>query len=293
MRIAPLVLALALAVVPAMGDLLAYDSFTGDPGILYGHVGELNLNAWDNQSGNTYSLSAPGLEFGALQVAGGKAEGAGLWQNAGARLIVPASWEAPNELTPWTKEGPADGRFRLGKEGTVLWASYLVEDWNANDGNRLRFADSDIGWNPGSHGVGIEVKNGNWQMQDVAAGTYVDTGVARTLNETYLMVLKFEFMIGGEGQDATWEEGCDRVTMFVNPTPGAAAPDVAGTVMSTTTDLALLNVHFYPGSGSNEGAIDEIRLGATYADVTPVPEPATMALVALGGLMPLLRRRRG
>jgi len=37
--------------------------------------------------------------------------------------------------------------------------------------------------------------------------------------------------------------------------------------------------------------VDELRIGTTFEDVTPVPEPATMSLLALGGLA-LLRRRR-
>ena len=37
--------------------------------------------------------------------------------------------------------------------------------------------------------------------------------------------------------------------------------------------------------------VDELRIGTTFADVTPIPEPATMTLLALGGLA-LLRRRR-
>jgi hypothetical protein len=42
----------------------------------------------------------------------------------------------------------------------------------------------------------------------------------------------------------------------------------------------------------NEIVYDELRLGETLADVTPVPEPTTMALLGIGGLGALLRRRR-
>jgi len=42
------------------------------------------------------------------------------------------------------------------------------------------------------------------------------------------------------------------------------------------------------------GAIiyDEIRFGSTYADVIGVPEPGSLALLALGGVMIASRRRR-
>ncbi|MFP4355149.1 MAG: PEP-CTERM sorting domain-containing protein [Phycisphaerae bacterium] len=38
--------------------------------------------------------------------------------------------------------------------------------------------------------------------------------------------------------------------------------------------------------------VDEFRIGTESADVTPVPEPATMNLLGIGGLLTIRRRRR-
>ena len=279
---------------PAMANLLAYDSITGPDGPIVdanqAHQGELNVNPWSTQSGYHYDIVNPGMTFGSLQTTGGMVTGGGAYESAGFTFANLAPWN-PGDLNAYAKEGPADERYRIGKEGTTVWASFLVEDWVANDGNRIRFADSHIGWNPGNHGVGVNVQGGNWQLQDIASGAYTDTGVARTINQTYLMVLKFEFLTGEE-YPGDWANGADDVTLYVNPTPGLAAPDVVGTTMTSSTDIALLNVHFYPTSGSNGGAADEFRLGETYADVTPIPEPMTVALLGLGGLCILRRRSR-
>jgi hypothetical protein len=280
---------LGLCVTPVHAALVGYEGNNAATGPLNGVQTGFGLNAWTAQNAAYYTVGAPGLSFGSLAVSGNAAVGGGAYTSAGLTIQMPATWEADNGWEAWRKQGPADTRFRAGKEGTTLWASFLVEDWKSNDGERVRFADSHVGWNPGSHGVGVEVSGGKWQLKDIASGSLVDTGISRTLSETYLMVLKMDFL-QGEEYPGLWANGSDRVTLYVNPTPGLAAPDVAGTAMMTSEDLAILNVHFYPGSSTDEGAFDELRFGASYADVTPIPEPVTIALLGLGGLAVLRRR---
>jgi len=284
---------LLLFTVPVGASLVAYDGLNVAPGPLNAVASGWNLNAWDVQNQTpTYQVQAGSLTYGDLLTSGNKAIGGGAWTSAGLTLKMPATWEADNEWVPYRKQGPGDIRYRAGKEETTLWASFLVQDWVAGDAPVVHFANSHIGWNPGQYGIGVEVKNNNWQLLDIAAGTYTDTGVGRTLNDTYLMVLKFEFLTGGEGESALWTDGSDRITLYVNPTEGLALPDVAGTVLNTSTDISLLNVQFYPGSGANNGALDELRFGTSYADVTPIPEPATMLLLGFGGAVCIVRRGR-
>jgi hypothetical protein len=59
-------------------------------------------------------------------------------------------------------------------------------------------------------------------------------------------------------------------TLFVNPASlGGSAPATAGASASSTTSLAFKSLAFYGGSGFSQGALDELRLGDSYAAVTP------------------------
>lgn len=84
---------------------------------------------------------------------------------------------------------------------------------------------------------------------------------------------------------------------WFNPTIGGADPTGADwTATYTTADG---NTAFDAIRISRDNAtliknafVDEIRVGTTFADVTPVPEPVGLSLLALGSLAMLRRRRQ-
>jgi hypothetical protein len=82
---------------------------------------------------------------------------------------------------------------------------------------------------------------------------------------------------------------------WINPDIGNETPinaaATSGNISFTAWDTTKVLMSLWPNTNPN-GYIDEIRLGTTFSDVTPVvPEPATYTMI-LGGLGTLLLLRR-
>jgi hypothetical protein len=113
---------------------------------------------------------------------------------------------------------------------------------------------------------------------------------------TYFIVFKFEHGTGdGDG---------DQVQMYVNPllgSEGQNVPDAIGNWEKDDDPLHMpgrwFSVEAGDGSGNRpfaEFSLDELRIGATWSDVTPqaVPEPSALCLSALALSFVLTRRTR-
>jgi hypothetical protein len=210
------------------------------------------------------------------------AVGGDVWTTAGRRFNVPETWESPNQFTPY--RNVIDQAAYIGKKGTELWFSALVRQQANNNDYRLSLHCSHIAWGTATPWVSIKPESGVWTLQAKGANNddYSDsTGIARDVNKTFLMVVRMAF---GEGNDV--------IDLFVNPASiGGTPPATPDASVTVTDDLRFRSFRFYPGSGQNSGYLDEVRIGETYADVTPpVPEPAGV-LLALGGVLALRRVR--
>ena len=115
------------------------------------------------------------------------------------------------------------------------------------------------------------------------ADTY--STVAFVADETVHLLARLEFDVNGGGTP-------DQVSLWVNPsdttslaTLGTPSATVADNNLGPYTRLRL-------GTGSSSLTADNLYIGTTLADVTPVPEPSSAALLGLGGLALILRRRK-
>ena len=111
-------------------------------------------------------------------------------------------------------------------------------------------------------------------------------GADSTLSSSPEVVGQPEFLVLQAQLETT---GDDVFTLYADPTPGGPQP-TTGTVINNITIGTLESVVIYSGGAFEMGDLD---IGTTYADVTPVPEPSSIALLATGtlGIVAYGRRR--
>jgi hypothetical protein len=113
---------------------------------------------------------------------------------------------------------------------------------------------------------------------DVGPSGIVGSGIS-TSTQAFL-VYRMDF----SGGDVT-------TTLYVNPT--LAIEPGTGAANATRVGFTFNNIRLAGGAPGGSGEIDEIRIGTTWADVTPavpIPEPASIAALGMLGTLMLLRR---
>jgi len=172
----------------------------------------------------------------------------------------------------------------------VFWLSVLyqpllpgadgfVADENEH-GMRLRNGTATASLN-----IGKSENNDNWRINGV------DTGVSAVNTDLQFFLVRYE--IGNTADDGS-------VHVWMNPVI-SAEPALGDAIVGQTgldsTAMSFDNIIFSAPPGNlpsfdPQFAFDEIRLATDFANAVGVPEPASVAMLGIGGLAMLARRRR-
>jgi len=150
----------------------------------------------------------------------------------------------------------------FGRDGTVIYFSALVRigTYNPTDIARLNFAGSNILY------VGLTgSSNGNWALGAAtpAGTTITNNATPVTANATTLLVVRCTFNPTGTN---------DIFEIWVNPTLGGTLGTPAASIAAPNLDFNGIGART---TSTNQLEIDELRMGTSYAAVTPHTEATT------------------
>jgi fibronectin type 3 domain-containing protein len=270
----------ASATPVAASALLAYEPF-GESGTtpfaLSGASGGGDSGwaaAWDEQSGETavpgYNIaSATPLTYTGLSTTSHYAVGGYEYQTSGRALNVASGGPFNSYLSGGL----------IGASGQTIWISFMMRvDGNTGDIAAIiptAQSGSNV-WdvNPNNVAVGYfgslseTGSTGYWSLQEntnqnnLGSATVIKTSVPVVIGTPALLVMSITF-----GSTNT-------VNLYVNPTTlGGSAPSTPSATYSTTSSLAFQGLAYYGGIGTGESSLGDLRVGATYAAVTPVSSP--------------------
>lgn len=283
----------SLLALPAAASaaLIAYDGFDipGSPTTVVGGAGSSSAGnaSWTAANWSVIQTNLPytatGLSFPGLSTVGGAATDNSA-STLGARRPFDVSSTTASDLD-WTRGLSSD-------DGKVLWFSVLVNMPAASGGDfRVKILNSG-GSNNGGVGFAANVSNNGFFKAEI--GTTNGSGTFTFADDTTY------FIVGKYQGSATAGADTMSIWAFSSGLPadesslGAPIDTVSGdySYLSTTgneTRFAMIR-----GGGIGQGIADELRIGDSFLDVVPVPEPSAIAALFAGLVLAFafLRRRK-
>lgn len=251
---------LTLCCLPAWSSVLETESFSYSLGqTLNGLNGGTGWSgAWQTPGGLDATTSS-GLAFSGLSVSGG--------------AVSTAGFQPPNQgasVATFVRSLGAN----IGADNTTAFVSFLMRpDAGSGFYGGLNVGNLFAGLSGNQATYGLEGPTNDLSLSNLGA----------IPGQTVFFVLRLDFLPGN-----------DTVSLFLNPAPGQPPP---GTASAVKTDLDVGAVTSIVINNYGGYTLDEIRIGTTYADVTPlstessVPEPRFGLGVGLFTLLGLLVRQ--
>jgi len=252
--LAPTILALMLGAGTATADIIAYEGF----------------DYTDDDA--TIGGRDGGTGWNGAWTDGGGGSNQNLIVDGASSLTFGGLQTSGRATTAESSSSSSDRNLASAITGGTFWMSVLISNPDVNNNfSVVRLDGSGTSINFGIGGGSFP----NWSLNNGAQ----DTGIAASNNTAALLVL-----------EATLAAGNDTFNLYINPTIGGSAPTIAdatetGVDLGNFTDLRIVSAF---------STFDELRIGETFADVTPIPEPSAFALIAgsLALLAMMTQRRR-
>jgi MYXO-CTERM domain-containing protein len=248
----------AAAPLASFGAAAVSDSFTGSPGPVLGQGGGAGFGGSYTGAGN---IVAPGLTYPGLQTSGNKFNTTG--SNAGAFRDLAAP---------------------ISTDGGTIYVAFLAANSGGTAPDQGGLAFFSAGQSEEELFLGKTFQaNYGFVVLDATGGTSAAAPVSTTPS---LLVYRLTFTPAG-----------DKIDFYANPTPGAALPATPTLTSNIPEDAffdTFTSIYMQSGEGAGNStplSFDELRIGSSFADVAPVPEPAALGLVGLAGLLAMRRRR--
>jgi hypothetical protein len=157
----------------------------------------------------------------------------------------------------------------LGADNTTAFFSFIMQpEGTAGNGAFGGWFGFSLFGGARNIGVGKDSFHGTFSLGDNLGDPPVETNVPVVSGQAHFFVLAADFLPGN-----------DVYQLYIDPQTGQPQPGTA----AATLNFDLQSVTTIGLAGPGAFGFDELRIGTTWADVTPVPEPNSLAL-ATGGL---------
>lgn len=261
----------------ARADILAYDSFSGTPGV------PVTATSGGTGFSGSWKAGTLGPDNSAGYVQQGSSLEGGSTTSLGGRVASLASYALSGGITRTLSSA-------IGTPGSTVYISLLVRaDGTLNEGAAGGFfglllnsskttptlsQDLFIGKGSGS----------NYLLEDRGGNNSHVSGTSAAIGVTNLLVVRADFAANG---------GPDKFTLYVDP---KSATNMGPAVVKNDSSVgSISNISIY---STGAFSLDELRISTSLTDaipagdITSVPEPASVIMVAMGGLGVFAARRR-